>query len=217
MPTPPPTPSANPSADPHPDSSADAADAAPALEALTATRGEGRGPLERNAPVRDTARRGVAGDAVLDLLAGLVAKSLVQVTHPAGAVRYGLLETVRAYAAERLTATSEGEVGMATEEEGARARHFDWAGALVEEAAPRLKGAEQGTWLDRLEAEADNLRAALRWASAHGHVERGLRMATSLSHLWYVRGPLGGALLAGTTAHGRPSGVGVGAPARQRA
>jgi predicted ATPase/class 3 adenylate cyclase/DNA-binding XRE family transcriptional regulator len=120
---------------------------------------------------------------VLDLLAGLVNKSLVllEEADPAWEQgRYRLLETVREYGLERLEAA--GEVAMV------RDRHFAWYLALVEEAEPRLRGPEQGIWLARLEREHDNLRAALRWTLERGEAERGLRLAGALWRFWYVRG-----------------------------
>jgi non-specific serine/threonine protein kinase len=96
---------------------------------------------------------------VPDLLGGLVNKSLVllEKAGPDGEQeRYRLLETVREYGLEQLEASGE---------EAVRDRHLAWCLALAEEAAPHLARAEQA-WLGRLEAEHDNLRAALRWARA---------------------------------------------------
>jgi predicted ATPase len=126
-----------------------------------------------------------AGDGVeqweiLDLLAGLVHKSLVQATEVAGDVRYGLLETVRQYGQERL--------GAAGNLELVRDGHLRWYMALAEEAAPHLWGAEQVAWLDRLETEHDNLRAALRWAQQRNATEEALRLAGSLGRYRGGRG-----------------------------
>ena len=130
---------------------------------------------------------------VLDLLDSLVNKSLVQAEEADGEVRYGLLETVRQYGQERLAAAGGAE--------RLRDRHLAWYLALAEEAAPHLVGAEQVTWLDRLEAEHDNLRAALRWARERGAAEEGLRLAGALGRFWLTRGYLGrGARLAGGSA-----------------
>ncbi len=119
---------------------------------------------------------------VLDLLSRLVAKSLVVVEPPeAGRVRYRLLENLRSYARERLAETGEG---------GALAgRHADWFLAFAEEAEPRLSGPEQASWLDRLERDHDNLRAALAFSHDDaGGVEAGLRLAGSLWKFWWMRG-----------------------------
>jgi len=105
---------------------------------------------------------------VLDLLTRLVDKSLVSVAERGGAeARYRLLETVRQYAWEKL-----GESG---ESKGARWRHARYYLALAEEAEPELSGAQEGIWLERLEAEHGNLRAALGWSLEGGDAGLGLR------------------------------------------
>jgi non-specific serine/threonine protein kinase len=111
--------------------------------------------------------------AVLDLLAGLVNKSLVTLdVDPAGRTcRYRLLETVRQYALELVAASGEEAV--------VRERHLVWCLALARRAVP-----EQGAWLDRLEGELDNLRAALGWAQQANAVVRGLRLAQALGWFW---------------------------------
>ena len=121
---------------------------------------------------------------ILDVLGGLVNKSLVQTEETGGDVRYRLLETVRQYGQERLAAAG----GV----EPARDRHLAWYLALAEEAAPHLwAAAELVTWLDHLEAEHDNLRAALRWARERGGAEEGLRLAGALGSFWLWRDYLG--------------------------
>src|SRR5262249_38720973 len=75
--------------------------------------------------------------------------------------------------------------------EGVRDRHLAWYLALAEEAAPQLAGAAQVAWLDRLEAEHDNLRAALTWARERGAAEAGLRLAAAIWRFWWTRGHLG--------------------------
>ncbi|MFN8633241.1 MAG: tetratricopeptide repeat protein [Chloroflexota bacterium] len=122
----------------------------------------------------------LAPDDVLDLLSGLVAKSLVLADeHPEG-VRYRLLESLRAYAEERLAEA--GETNLL------RMRHRDWFVALAERAEPELAGTQQGLWLARLDAEYDNLRAALAWSVELGEIEPGLRLAASLLRFWLTRG-----------------------------
>jgi predicted ATPase/class 3 adenylate cyclase len=136
---------------------------------------------------------------VIDLLASLVNKSLLQTAGAEGELRYGLLETVRQYGQERLAAS--GALARL------RDRHLTWSLALAEEAVPHLQGAaDQGVWMDRLETEYDNLRAALRWARERGAAEEGLRLAGALGYFWSLRGYLGegrgwleGALAAGAT------------------
>jgi len=121
------------------------------------------------------------GIDVLDLLSRLVEKSLVIFDEQNGGGRYRLLETVRLYGQEMLMATGEDPT--------AHARHRDWYLMLAERAEPALAGPEQKTWLDRLELEHDNLRAALRWSlTAEGEAETLLRLAGALSRFWEVRG-----------------------------
>lgn len=121
-----------------------------------------------------------------DALAGLTAlgdKSLVQIREGEdGGLRFSLLDTVREYALEQLIA--------AQEEIDVQRRHLSYFLALAEEAEPRLRGTDQATWLRRLDAERDNLRAALRESRGIGDLERGLRLALALWHFWYTRGHL---------------------------
>ena len=118
--------------------------------------------------------------AVLDALDTLVGMSLVQVDERGAAARYGLLETVRQYATERLEERSElVEV---------RARHLSYFVDLAEEAVPDLIGGkEQRVWLDRLEVEHDNVRAALAGALDHGYGDAGLRLAGAMWRFWLLR------------------------------
>ena len=117
---------------------------------------------------------------VLDLLARLVDKSLVLAEERDGHGRYRLLEPVRQYARERLTGSGE---GRATE--GRHAAHFL---ALAERAEPELRGPEQDGWLDCLEREHDNLRAALRSLHQASECVPGLRLGAALADFWWLRG-----------------------------
>src|SRR3990172_9528969 len=125
---------------------------------------------------------GIEPREVLDLLALLVDKSMVLVyEEDHGAPRYRLLETVRQYGRERLVESGEDEaVGR---------RHRDWYLRSAEEAEPGLQEPQQEIWLDRLEAEHDNLRAALEWCrTREDNPEYGLRLAGALWKFWEVRG-----------------------------
>jgi non-specific serine/threonine protein kinase len=117
-------------------------------------------------------------DNVLGLLSNLVTKSLVDVQPADGETRYRLLETIRQYAEERLEESGEPE--------RIRDRHTDFFLAFAEDAEPKLRSAQQAVWLQHLEAEHDNLRAALRRAATAGPVERALRLAAALAWFWYL-------------------------------
>jgi predicted ATPase/DNA-binding SARP family transcriptional activator len=110
-----------------------------------------------------------------DLLASLVDKSLLE---PAGE-RYRMLDTVRAYGAERLA-----ESGA---EDALRRAHASYFLALALEAGPWLRRAEQVEWLARLSAEQANLQAALRWAVA-ADPALALRLTAAQCWYWYLRG-----------------------------
>jgi predicted ATPase/class 3 adenylate cyclase/DNA-binding CsgD family transcriptional regulator len=125
----------------------------------------------------------VAEWQVLDLVAALVGKSLVQAEVIGGSTRYRLLETIRHYAAERLA------LRAASGLHDARVAHRDHYLALVETASAHLRGPDEAAWLDRLEAEFDNIRAALAFSVADpDSAEPGLRLATGLKWFCYMRG-----------------------------
>ena len=141
---------------------------------------------------------------VLDQLSRLVDKSLILVDERAGRARYRLLETLRQYGMERLAA--------AGEQDELHGRLLSWALAQAERAEPELKGPNQGAFLDLLEDEHDNMRAALTWAFSHLDAGDGLRLSVLLSRFWLVRGYLtegrhwlGMALAAGSSASATPS------------
>src|SRR5215472_3689874 len=144
-----------------------------------------------------------AGDAgewlVLDHLAALVGKSLVQADDIHGSTRYRLLETVRAYAAERLAQRPGAELHHT------RAAHRDYYVALIETAATHLRGPEEAAWLDQLDAEFDNIRAALAFSIADpGSAEPGLRLAAGLRTFVFSRGHSGEVIEALDALLGRP-------------
>ena len=116
-------------------------------------------------------------------LGALVDKNLVQFGDTGtGPARYRLLETVRQYAAGRLDTQ-----GLATADR-ARIAHRDYYLALAEAAAPRLVEGDQAAWLDRLDAELGNLRAAISLSLTQADSEPGLRLAASLRVYWRARG-----------------------------
>lgn len=117
---------------------------------------------------------------VLVALGRLVDKSLVVMEERDDEARYRLLETIRQYAADRLEEA--GETGMA------RDRHLDHFVAVGEIAEPGLVDVDQDTWLARLEADHDNLRAALDWGLSQPDPTRARQLASVLIWLWYLRG-----------------------------
>jgi predicted ATPase len=125
-----------------------------------------------------------AGDLdidVLNCLESLTSTSLIrQSSDPDGQPRLGLLETIREYGLERL-----GDSGEAAR---IRRRHAEYFQGLAERAKPEFLGAEQGLWLNRVEAEHDNLRAALRWTVQEEDAKLSLQLAGALAHFWEVRG-----------------------------
>jgi predicted ATPase len=136
-------------------------------------------------------------DDVLDLLTELIDKSLVWIEEGAsGEVRYRLLETVRQYGRNRLPEwgqeQSDPPALRVSGGEAIRARHRDFFLRLAEEAEPALRGPEQAAWLDRLQAESDNLRAAFDWCrSETDGTEAELRLAAALVLFWIKRGQVG--------------------------
>jgi predicted ATPase len=122
----------------------------------------------------------VDGDAVLDLLAQLVAKSLVVTDRDPRGARYRLLEMIRQYSREKLVASGD--------QERLRACHRDWCVVLAGRAEREVFGPDQAGWLDILEVENDNLRQALDYTIAARDAEVALRLAGALGRFWMVRG-----------------------------
>jgi predicted ATPase/class 3 adenylate cyclase len=119
------------------------------------------------------------GFDILELMTHLVDKSLINVEHIGGESRYHRLETIRQYAREKLFDTDE----VAS----LRDKHLAYFAGLAERAEVELQGRAQKKWLARLEAEHDNLRAALEW-SLKSQPETGLRIAAALREFWDTRG-----------------------------
>ena len=119
---------------------------------------------------------------MLDLLSHLVDKSLISVEQD-GDRRYRCLETVRQYARER--SLQSGEAGRV------RNLHLDFFFALVRRAEPELIRADQGSWLNLLQLEHDNLRSALEWSLAEPQrSDRALELAAGWFWFWLKRGHL---------------------------
>jgi predicted ATPase/DNA-binding XRE family transcriptional regulator len=121
---------------------------------------------------------------VLGALSSLVDASLLgRRAGPNGEPRLAMLAVVREYARGLMSGTREW-----ADTRRRHARHFL---GLAEAAEPKLYGPDHPAWLDRLELEHDNLRAALVWAREIGDVGRGLRLAGALRWFWWIRGHLG--------------------------
>ena len=119
-------------------------------------------------------------DEILEPLSHLVDKSLVVMEERGGEARYRLLETVRQYGREKLRESGEAEA--------VRRHHANFFLALAEDVEPKINGGERNLWLERLEREHDNLRAALRWAADTAEAEMGLRLGGALFWFWFHRG-----------------------------
>jgi predicted ATPase/class 3 adenylate cyclase len=119
---------------------------------------------------------------ILDVLLKLVKKSLVVVDRrPDGVTRYRMLETIRQFAREVLFES--GEV------EAVHRRHREWFVNWVISGIPRQMNAEIPAWMDQLDADIDNLRAALEWSFMEGTgQEYALRMGSALFRYWWIRG-----------------------------
>jgi predicted ATPase/DNA-binding CsgD family transcriptional regulator/Tfp pilus assembly protein PilF len=124
------------------------------------------------------AGEGVTSDQILELLSSLVSKSLISVdTTGRAQAHYRLLESIQAYALEKLNASGE--------ENNVRDRHLDHYVAAVDEATPNLVGTYQELWFNWLVSQQDDIRAALRWSLASGRIESGLRILIALSRSQY--------------------------------
>jgi predicted ATPase len=117
---------------------------------------------------------------VLETLGSLVDSSLVQADTRGGEPRFALLETIREYARERLAAGGDWVQ--------AHDRHAAYFLALAEPAAAEFAGPGQLAWLDRLEAEHDDLLAAMSWLVDQGTPEQALRLFSATWRFWWLRG-----------------------------
>ena len=122
---------------------------------------------------------GVAGD-IFESVASLVDESMLVRLETSGESRFGMLETIGEYGAERL-ASAGGERVV-------RQAHAACFLALAQEAEPHLRGPGQTSWLERLDRELGNLRVALRWSLDSAAPEVALALGGSLGRFWYVRG-----------------------------
>ena len=121
----------------------------------------------------------VCGPGGFESALNLVDRSLVTVDTSGDEVRIGMLESLRAFGHDRLV--DEGELI------GASDAHLDWCAALADRVSLEARGPNQLVWLERLDREHDNVRAALAHAVAH-HPGRALRLIVALVHPWWSRG-----------------------------
>ncbi len=129
----------------------------------------------------------VCGDEVtgevLEALESLVEKSLVrQAEGVSGDPRFAMLETIREFAAEQ--AKEQGSTDRL------RSKHAGFFAAVAQSAAPNLMASSKRGWLDRLEEDHDNFRAAMAWALTGGEAEVAMRTAFALWRFWQMRGYL---------------------------
>jgi tetratricopeptide (TPR) repeat protein len=121
---------------------------------------------------------------VLERLSALLDKSLLrQEEGVEEEPRFVMLETIREYARERLEVSGNAEV--------IRRLHAEYFLALAEQGASELKGPDEATWLERLEMDHDNMRAALSWTLQSEEAELGMRLAGALWQFWDMRGYYG--------------------------
>jgi tetratricopeptide (TPR) repeat protein len=113
----------------------------------------------------------------------LADKSLLHVREVAGGMRFEMLETIRAYALEQQAAP-----GGDADEQVLRKRHAAYFGGLARRARSELRGPDQIAWLQRLDADHDNLRAALEWALDHSDPELVGHLCADLWPFWRARG-----------------------------
>ena len=122
----------------------------------------------------------VPQEQIFAVVALLVDKSMLVADRRGHQARYRMLESLHAYAADRLADSGEADTF--------RDRHADYMLAMVADTVPQLRTADQVQAMDRLDDSLDDLRAALRWLEAADDGPRGGRLATELGWYWYLRG-----------------------------
>jgi predicted ATPase/class 3 adenylate cyclase len=121
----------------------------------------------------------VKPDDLLDLLEHLIHKSMVIAEENGHETRFRILETMRQYANEKLVEAKKGEA--------VRDKHLEYFLQLAETAYPHMIRAEQLEWQGRIDADYENLRAALTWAIGKSSAEQALRLAGALGFYWQMR------------------------------
>ena len=123
---------------------------------------------------------GIDGDDVLDLVAGLVEQSLLQVAQRQGRARYRLLESIRVYARQRLSELDDPD--------RVRDRHLEFHVGLAGRAQEGLTGGQPEPWMARLAADLDDLRAAMDWAAESGDLRGLVGITEPIVRFWFDRG-----------------------------
>ena len=123
---------------------------------------------------------GIGGVEVLDLIAGLAERSLLQVTEREARARYRLLETIRVYAWQRLSELDDPAQ--------VRGRHLEFHVGLAGRAQEGLHGARPGPWVTRLSADLDDLRVAMDWATETGDLRALVGITEPIVRFWFERG-----------------------------
>jgi non-specific serine/threonine protein kinase len=132
------------------------------------------------------AAQAVAADAgdrsgvVVDGIASLIGKSFLRRQVSSIGPRFGMLEMIREYGLEMLSASGE--------ETTARRAHAAWCLAFAERAGPELNGPDQQVWIERLESDLGNIRSALDWLRQSGDSGSALRLACAISWFWTMPG-----------------------------
>ncbi|HSK53799.1 MAG TPA: LuxR C-terminal-related transcriptional regulator [Jiangellales bacterium] len=138
------------------------------------------GSFEIDAAEAVAGGRGIDGDDVLDLIAGLVEQSLLEVVERHGRARYRLLETIRMYARQRLADLDDPAQ--------ARDRHLAFHVRLAGRAHAGLTGSQPEPWMARLAADLDDLRAAMDWAAEAGDLQALVDLTEPIDRFWFERG-----------------------------
>lgn len=125
----------------------------------------------------------IDGKDVLDLVAGLVDQSLVQVVQRQGTARYRLLETIRVYARQRLSELDDAAL--------VRDRHLKFHVDLAERAHTGLTGGQPEPWMARLSEDLVDLRAAMDWAVECGDLRGLVGLTEPIVRFWFERGLYG--------------------------
>jgi predicted ATPase/class 3 adenylate cyclase len=150
----------------------------PEEQELFAHLGVFRGSFDLEAAEAVAAVGDVEASRMLDLLTGLVDKSLLTVIREGERVRYRMLETIRHYARTRLAESPDAEA--------VREAHTQWALDFATRAGQQMIGPEQREWFRRIQSTLDDLRAALERALDQGEVATGLRLMVALDNWWVL-------------------------------